>query len=380
MKKLPLLLALGMLSIALFACNQTKDTTMSDHVKDVAPEEVIPEPQHLKMLIAGDLMQHKPQMDAALQPDGTYNYEECFARVKPEIEWADVAIANYEVTCGGKPYSGYPQFSAPDDYLKAAIDAGFDVLLTANNHCLDKGRMGLERTLMMMDSLKVKHLGTYNDSLERALNYPLLIEENGIRVALLTFTYGTNGLKVESPNIVNMMDTVEIARDIEKAKMMNPDIIIALPHWGIEYQSLPSKEQRMIADWLLKNGVNHVVGGHPHVAQPIELLNDGQNLVAYSMGNIVSNQSSANTYGGYMIRMEFEKNDTITKLLNCDYLLYWVSRPNDNDFRHQHRILPIDEPDSLLTATERAKRDEIRTSMRNLMKEHNVGDIPEYIF
>ena len=138
---------------------------------------VEPVEQHLSLLIAGDLMQHGPQIKAAFEHgqnqarqsaadyktgNGTYNYDECFASVKEEIERADVAIANFEVTLGGKPYTGYPQFRAPDEYLRACIDAGFDILLMANNHCVDSHRKGLERTIAMMDSLGVPHLGTYS--------------------------------------------------------------------------------------------------------------------------------------------------------------------------------------------------------------------------
>lgn len=343
-------------------------------------KDTLPEEHTLKLLIAGDLMQHGPQIKAALQPDGTYNYDECFARIKPELEWADVAIANFEVTLGGKPYSGYPQFRAPDEYLGAIIDAGFDVLLTANNHCLDSRRKGLERTIMMMDSLHVPHLGTYVNRQERDRSYPFLIEQNGLRIVLLNFTYGTNGIAIEKPNVVNLMDTTEIAHDILKAKEMEPDVIIAIPHWGIEYQTLPSPEQKKIADWLLRKGVDHVIGGHPHVAQPLELRNDGRNLVAWSLGNVISNQSKPNTYGGYMVRMELTKRDSLTTLSDCSYMLYWVSRPNDNNYQHQYRILSLDEPDSILTTTEQRQREAIRTSMRRLMEKYNKGEIKEHFF
>lgn len=352
-----------------------EDTT--DVVIEIDPEQ---KEGHLSILIAGDFMQHGPQIKAALQPDSTYNYDECFARVKPIIEQADVAIGNLEVTLGGKPYAGYPQFRAPDEYLQAIVDAGIDVIVTANNHCLDSGKHGLERTIMMMDSVGVPHVGTYLDSIDRAVNYPYLFEQNGIRVAILNFTYGTNGLKVEKPNIVNMMDTIVIAGDLAQAHSMNPDIIIALPHWGIEYQSLPSEEQRVMTNWLIDNGVDHVIGGHPHVAQPMELLNDEQNFVAYSLGNVISNQSMPNTYGGYMVRLDFVKNDSITKLADCAYIPYWVSRPHDNDFKHNYRLLSLDEPDSLLTAKERQQRDTISKSMRTLFEKHNVGDIKEIGF
>ena len=334
--------------------------------------------RHLSLLIAGDLMQHMPQIKSARQSDGSYNYGECFAGIKAEVERADVAIANFETTLAGQPYSGYPQFSAPDDFLSAVQSAGFDIMLTANNHCVDTRRKGLERTLTMMDSLGMAHLGTYRTLDERERTYPYLIEKNGLRIVLLNFTYDTNGIPVPQPCHVNLMDTLEIAADLDKARQMKPDAIIALPHWGIEYQTLPSKEQREMAAWLLSHGVDHVIGGHPHVAQPLELRNDGRNLVAWSMGNLVSNQSKPNTYGGYMVRLDITKSGLQTTLSDCYYTLYWVSRPPDNGYRHTYRILPIDYPDSLLTTTEKTLRSAIRQNMRQLLKEHGKGEIKEH--
>ena len=351
----------------------TKDDLAADSSLAMEPAEV-----KLSLLIAGDLMQHMPQIKAAQQSDGSYNYDECFAGIKDEVERADVAIANFETTLAGAPYSGFPKFSAPDDFLSGVVGAGFDIMLTANNHCVDTHRKGLERTLAMMDSMGVYHLGTYRNISEREKNYPFLLEKDGLRIVLLNFTYGTNGLPVPEPCYVNLMDTTEIAADLEKAKGMIPDVIIALPHWGIEYQTLPSKAQKDMAKWLLEHGVDHIIGGHPHVAQPIELLNNKQNLIAWSMGNVVSNQSKPNTYGGYMVRLEFTKNDSLTVLSDHNYSLYWVSRPPDNGYRHQYRILPIDYPDSLLTAKEKTLRSAIRGSMRRLMKEHGKGEIKEF--
>lgn len=334
--------------------------------------------RHLSLLIAGDLMQHMPQIKSAKQSDGSYDYEECFAGIKAEVERADIAIANFETTLAGQPYSGYPQFSAPDDFLSAVQSAGFDIMLTANNHCVDTRRKGLERTLTMMDSLGMAHLGTYRTLDERERTYPYLIEKNGLRIVLLNFTYDTNGIPVPQPCHVNLMDTLEIAADLDKARQMKPDAIIALPHWGIEYQTLPSKEQREMAAWLLSHGVDHIIGGHPHVAQPLELRNDGRNLVAWSMGNLVSNQSKPNTYGGYMVRLDITKSSLQTTLSDCYYTLYWVSRPPDNGYRHTYRILPIDYPDSLLTTTEKTLRSAIRQNMRQLLKEHGKGEIKEH--
>ena len=382
------------LAFAAFSC--LAGNRQETHRAAPADTIVTPRERHLSLIFAGDLMQHGPQIKDALRADGTYDYSECFQGIQKELERADVAIGNFEVTLGGRPYTGYPQFRAPDEYLQACIDAGFDILLTANNHCVDSRRAGLERTIAMMDSLRVPHLGTYVDSASRDSTYPFLLEQNGLRIALLNFTYGTNGLPVEHPNIVNLIDTTEILADIEKARTMRPDAVIALPHWGIEYQQLPSAEQRRLAQWLIDNGVDHVVGGHPHVAQPVELSADSTHLIAWSLGNVISNQSRPNTYGGYLLRMELVKADTLltivdadgqrrdstasaasTRLSDCGYALYWVSRPPDSGGRHNYRVLPIDEPDSLLTGTEQKQRYAIRSSMRRLMERHARG-VSEY--
>ena len=362
---------------ALFSC-QANGRNLPALQADTADVGSQPEKRRISLLFAGDLMQHGPQIKAALQKDGTYNYDECFARVKEEMERADVAIGNFEVTLGGKPYTGYPQFRAPDEYLQACIDAGFDILLTANNHCMDSYRQGLERTILTMDSMGVQHLGTYVDQAARDSTYPFLLEKNGFRIVLLNFTYDTNGIAIEAPSVVNLIDTVQILADLEKARAMLPHAIIALPHWGIEYQQLPSAQQRELAQWLLDNGVDHIIGGHPHVAQPLELSDDSLHLVAWSLGNVVSNQSKPNTYGGDMVRMELREGGDDTpygkaKLEDVAYMLYWVSRPNDNHFKHNYRILPIDVPDSELTGMERKQRHAIRSSMRRLMERHTKG-------
>ena len=199
MKRIVLIIAF--LLVVILSCNRNNYSNLqkTDYVAEAVPEavaedvteaapEVVTEPHeyHLSILIAGDFMQHGPQIKAALQPDSSYNYDECFARVIPVIEDADVAIGNLEVTLGGKPYAGYPQFRAPDEYLQAIVDAGIDIILTANNHCLDSGKHGLERTIMMMDSVGVPHIGTYIDSMERATNYPYLFEQTASEWQFLT--------------------------------------------------------------------------------------------------------------------------------------------------------------------------------------------------
>lgn len=331
-----------------------------------------PPQKHLTLLFAGDIMQHKPQVTSAMQADGTYDYTECFRFIGSEIADADVVVANFETTLAGKPYTGYPTFSSPDELLRDCKKAGIDVFLTANNHMCDKGRKGIERTLMMMDSLGVAHLGSYKDSTERAEHYPLLLEKNGFRLALLNYTYGTNGIPVPAPNVVNIIDTIQIARDINKAQSMKPDAIIAFMHWGVEYTLTPMKNQIDLADWLLKKGVTHVIGGHPHVVEPIEVREDkngAKHVVAYSLGNLISNQSAPHTYGGMLVKMQLEK-DSVTRMKDCNYSLYFVSRPV-NSGNKQYRIYPVATPDSLLRPTEIRLRDTFVNSVRPFFEKRN---------
>ena len=159
---------------------------MSAHAQS-APNTEGEDTHQVTFLFAGDLMQHDGQIKAARTADGGYDYAEVFARVAPEIKRYDIAVANLEVTLGGPPYKGYPNFSAPDEYMRAAVDAGFNVLLTANNHCCDTRGKGLRRTIEQMDEYRVQHLGTYLNLEERQRKYPLIIECNNIRIALLNF-------------------------------------------------------------------------------------------------------------------------------------------------------------------------------------------------
>lgn len=337
----------------------------------------------LRLLFVGDLMQHQGQINAARTATGGYDYSGCFEYIKEEVEQADFAIANLEVTLGGKPFTGYPAFSAPDEFLTGIHEAGFNVLVTANNHSLDRGRKGLERTIRLLDSLNIPHTGTYINAQEREKETPLLLEKNGFRLALLNYTYGTNGIPVTPPNIVNYIDTATIAKDIEASKALKPDLIITCMHWGIEYKSLPNKEQQLLADWLIRKGVNHVIGSHPHVVQPIEVRQDSvtndKHLVAYSLGNFISNMSARGTDGGLMVRMEFVKDSTATTRLNdCGYSLIWTARPVQSG-KKNHQLLPIDLPADSVPQNARNSLKIFRNDARTLFSKHNQG-IEEYFF
>ncbi len=333
------------------------------------------------LLFAGDIMQHQNQLDAARTTEGTYSYSGYYRHIQGIVKAVDIAVANLETPIGRSNFSGYPSFCAPDSFLYAARDAGFNVLLFANNHCLDRGKNGALYTLDLLDSLGIAHCGVYRNAEERAKRYPLLIENKGMRIALLNYTYGTNGRNVPAPMVVNLIDREVIAEDIQKAKSMNVDAIIACMHWGDEYVSLPPERVRDLADWLVEQGVSHIIGNHPHVIQPIEIKEDpttpDRHAVVYSTGNLVSNMSLTNTDGGIVVRMELKKTFNYTRLSSLDYLFTWIS-PQQNNGKRDFTILPA--ATTVITGSSRATERQqlfLRNS-RALFERHNRGNVTEF--
>ena len=336
--------------------------------------------QQVDLLFAGDIMQHETQLNMARLENGTYSFSYCFRHIKELVKSRDISIANLETTIGESGYSGYPSFCAPDSFLYAVKDAGFNVLLFANNHCLDKGKRGALYTLDLLDSLKIAHCGVYRNEQERKERYPLIIEKKGVRVALLNYTYGTNGRAIPAPMVVNLIDKEQIAIDIQTAKEYNPDAIIACMHWGDEYVSLPPQQIKELGDWLIEQGVSHIIGNHPHVVQPIEIRENSnspdRNVIAYSIGNLVSNMSLRRTDGGIMLAMTLRKILNYTRPRNVHYLFTWIA-PKTSDGKRDFTIYPA--ATTKITDWEYAeeKRQLFINDSRSLFKNHNKGDITE---
>jgi len=340
--------------------------------------------QTLRLLFAGDLMQHETQLKAAYNPaTGSYDYSTYYQYVQPLIEQADIAVANLEVTLAGKPYTGYPHFCAPDEFAREALRAGFDLLITANNHSCDKGLKGIIRTLDVLDDLGIAHTGTFHSRAERDTAYPLLLHKNGFSLALLNYTYGINGNPVPAPAIVNLIDTAQIAADLAKARALDPDLIIVTMHWGVEYQRLPSAEQKELADFCFACGADLVIGSHPHVIQPMERKTvryrekEKEVAVYYSLGNFISNQRRRYTNGGAMAWVEFRKNGDRVELTDARYLLTWVFVDN-RDGKMNYYIMPGDSfpvvADSLALPEEAAAKSlEFFTDSRQLLGKYNRG-------
>lgn len=294
-----------------------------------------PENRVLKLVFAGDIMGHDSQIAAAKNHNG-YNYDTCFALLKPYIENADIAIANLEVTLAGPPFKGYPQFSSPDELASAIKKSGFDLLITANNHSLDRRKDGLERTIDVLDSMEIIRTGTFKTPDRRNILYPLIIEKNNIRLAILNYTYGTNGIKVQPPNVVNYIDRDLIKADLQKARLAEPDFIIVTIHWGLEYQRKENAGQQELAEFMVANGADAIIGSHPHVVQPVKNIKAGDKeaLVVYSLGNFISNQRKRYTDGGILFEMQIEKGKE-TKITDYSYLPVWVHKaPARNGGKH----------------------------------------------
>jgi hypothetical protein len=298
----------------------------------------------ITLLFAGDIMQHMPQVDAAWNNElGIYVYDSCFKYIKPWLSTADLAIANLETTLAGKPYSGYPAFSSPDELVNGMLNAGIDIVGTANNHCCDRGQTGIERTISVLDSLGMMHLGTYKNAESYVKENPKIINTRGFRLAFLNYTYGTNGIPVPDNNIVSLIEKDRLMADMKAAHDSAADMTIVFIHWGEEYQRQPNAFQKDIAEILFAYGADIVIGSHPHVLQPMEWHKADslkrEQLVVWSLGNYVSNQRKRYTDGGTMFSVTLQKKAGRTWIKDAGYQLTWVYNPMVEG-RKQYFILP----------------------------------------
>jgi len=319
--------------------NQTVESEGSSLVS------VTPATHEITIIFAGDVMQHMPQVEAAWnQQLGIYCYDSCFKYITPWLSGADLAIANLETTLAGKPYSGYPAFSSPDELVNGMLNAGIDIVGTANNHCCDRGRTGIERTTLILDSLGMIHMGTYASAESYRKTTPLIINTRGFRLAFLNYTYGTNGIPVPENNVVSLIAKERMITDLKVASDSVVDKVIVFIHWGEEYQREPNAFQKDIADFLFANGADVIVGSHPHVIQPMEWRkNDSTNkehLVVWSLGNFVSNQRKRYTDGGTTFSLTLQKQAGKTRIKEAGYFLTWVYNPTTNG-KKSYYILPV---------------------------------------
>lgn len=348
-------------------------------------QTLMPASGKLSLLFMGDIMGHDEQIwSAENRETGEYNYDDVFRYIRPYIDDADIAVGNLEVTLGGPPYKGYPAFSSPAALAAACKNAGIDCLVTANNHSADRGKKGILSTIARLDSLGIPHTGTFADTAARESLTPLILEKNGFRLALLNYTYGTNGIKVPGPVVVNMLDREQAASDIAKARSMDPDLLILFLHWGNEYDTVPRREQLEMASFFFDKGVDFIIGSHPHVIQKMDWVKRSNlskdRLTAYSLGNFVSNQRKPKTDGGTMIRIEVERKGDTVLVSDASYILTWVYTPIEK-YRKKFFILPCaafeDKAAFFADASDYRKMKFFISESRRLLNPQNVN-IAEY--
>lgn len=342
------------LSVMVFLCTAEEGHAQSLHFPDRwdrAFYDVLPlyRQDTVTICFIGDVMMHSKQIEAAQRKDGCYDFSDWFRHIKEKLSSADISVANMEFSLGGEPYSGYPAFSAPDAVADQVAEDGIDLFLAANNHIYDRGLSGAERTLeqyrMTAGTFGTFYTGLASDSDEEERTWPVIMNVKGIRIAFINFTYGTNGGRREGwPKVCYMSDRKAIAKAIGRAREKNADILIALPHWGNEYELTHSEEQEEVAGWLAAEGVDMIIGTHPHVVQDTASVKGsgrfGRTRIAYSLGNAVSNMSAANTQIELMLTARIVRhfNGDIEMLPNGLTFL-WCSRPGG--YNDSYTVLPV---------------------------------------
>ena len=275
------------------------DEVMSEMI---AQEETVYAGPKISIVMVGDMLMHTPVEESAKQEDGSYSYDALFANTVDEIQAADLAIVNQEVIIAGEKYgiSGYPAFNAPFELGHDLIEAGFDVICHGTNHALDQGKKGLKSCLSFWKENypEVPVLGIHDT--QEGQDEIYVYEQDGVKIAVLNFTYGTNGIALPSdmPYAVDLLEEEKVIEALNKAEEL-ADFTVVCPHWGNEYELGVVQSQKNWTEIFLKNGVDLVIGTHPHVIEPVEMMVDeetGQSmLVYYSIGNFCNWTSSSGT-------------------------------------------------------------------------------------
>lgn len=288
---------------------------------------------------AGDLMCHSPQFNNARQSDGTYNFNPSWDAIKPFLSAADFTIGNLETTCAGSAsgFSGYPAFNTPDEYIAALKYAGFDMLATSNNHSMDTGEKGLERTIGIIKQNGLAYTGTFLSQADR--DSIRIVNLKGLKVAVLNYTYGTNGAypSAEHAYKLNVFDSTLVKNDMAAARKNGAEIVLVFYHWGVEYRADPMwPKQDSMMQCAIHSGADLIIGSHPHVVGPVTFFKGegsklDSGLVAWTMGNFISNQSKRYQDAGLVLTVELTKNVNTgaVSISKTSYMPTWVYRGSD---------------------------------------------------
>lgn len=338
---IPLFLAV---LIWLPGCTGTGTAPEAAPVKKPAP------PEKVRIAIVGDFLMHMPVVNSARTPGtGWYDFKKIFREVGPDLSEPDFTTANLETRLAGPKsgYSGYPRFNTPADLAGDMKDLGIDLVTTANNHSMDRGRQGVLNTLDNLDKAGLNHIGTYRSPEER--DSPVYFDINGIRVGFINYTQDTNGLPVptKAGYMVNIIKRDAMLSEIDRLKKRGCQFIIAVIHSGTEYQRHPNEFQKTVARELFDAGVDVVAGSHPHVIEPLEWQTrniggvERKVLAAYSLGNFISNQRWRYSDCGIILNLNIVKQEDGSPVLEgADYIPVWVDTFEESGLT-RYRVLPV---------------------------------------
>jgi poly-gamma-glutamate capsule biosynthesis protein CapA/YwtB (metallophosphatase superfamily) len=321
------------------------------HVKDKPiPTKAIKPPQQKRTEIqsqivltaVGDVLLHDRVYNDARIDVEHFDFHPMFSAIKPYIEKTDIAFANQESIIGGVEIglSTYPSFNSPIEIADALKDTGFDVVNMANNHALDRGEQPLKASIAYWDNLGLVRTGAYVSAEDRSRIRT--ISKNGITLSVLSYTYGTNGIKLPKPYLVNLIDREAMKRDVEAAKQISDAVVVNL-HFGKEYEIMPNNEQKELAQFLSDLGVSVIFGHHPHVLQPpafIYGINGNSTFVFYSLGNFLAGQQNEETWFGGITNITVVKNkEGKIELKSPSFLPTFTYSKNSHDYK----VLPLDQ-------------------------------------
>ena len=320
-------------------------------VESETVEEKI-EPINFTMTAIGDTLCHNTQYwDAYNSSTKQYDFSYVYDNIKDYTSSADITIGSLETTFAGEDrgYSNYPVFNSPDSLATGLKDIGVDVISLAGNHALDYGYSGICRTIDVLDNVGISHLGTYKSAEDQ--NKILIKDVKGVKIAFINYTYGTNGIPVPSdkPYCLNLIDKDLISKQIKQAKGQNVDMIVACMHWGTEYKTSANDEQKELADFLFKSGVDIILGNHPHVIEPMEkktiTLDDGSTkdvFVVYALGNFTADQRAEITRDSAILNLDITKDSDGKILINkVSYVPIYMYK-NSAAKVHKFKILDIE--------------------------------------
>jgi len=336
----------------------------------------------ISISVVGDLMCHGPQFEYARVGKDSFDFSPVYRNVKKYLESSDFTFGNLETVTAGKEskgYTGYPFFNTPASYITALKDVGFDLLVTANNHSLDRSEKGIIRTINEIDSRNLKYVGTYKSQRDR--DSIRIFDVKGIKIAVLAYSYGTNGNPIPKGKnyLINLIDYELIDNDIQSAKANLAELVLVHFHFGEEYKREPTQFQRDVVNKTIELGADIIIGGHPHVLQPINFYKTNNakldsGFVAYSMGNFFSNQRDRYKDAGMILTIDIKKDFVNNKIeiSEVKYLPTWVFKGNTTKGK-EYLIVPstnITDTTISLTKTQNEKMNQAFNDIRYIITKY----------